>query len=84
MSAPSLSTAIARRLQELRLRAGVPLSELARRAGLTATALREIEEGRAAPNLGTLAQIAAQLGASLADLVREARQPPAGPISSLA
>jgi transcriptional regulator with XRE-family HTH domain len=74
MSTPSVSAAVGRRLQELRISAGVPLSRLAKRAGLTAPALRRIEEGHDAPSVGALDQIAVQLGASLANLVREVKQ----------
>jgi transcriptional regulator with XRE-family HTH domain len=71
----SLSTAVGRRLQQLRLRAGIPLSRLAKHAGLSAHELRRIEEGVVQASLGTLSDLAGELGASITELVRAARQP---------
>jgi transcriptional regulator with XRE-family HTH domain len=79
MSAPSISAAVGRRLCERRVAAGVSLSKLATRIGLAASALRDIEEGRIAPSIGTLARIAGRLGVSLPDLIRQAEQPPSEP-----
>jgi hypothetical protein len=59
-SAPSLSAAVGRRLQELRLSGDIPLSRLARRAGLTRDDRRRIEEGRAAPSVGALNDVAGE------------------------
>jgi transcriptional regulator with XRE-family HTH domain len=84
MSTPSVSAAVGRRLQELRIRAGVPLPRLAKRVGLTTHALHRIEEGRDAPSVGALNQIAVQLGTSLAYLVREAKQAARAPAESRA
>jgi len=79
MTVPSLSAAVGRRIQELRISAGVPLRRLAKESGLSVSALQYIEEGRAQPSVGTLADLAAQLGTSVAELVREAKQVKATP-----
>jgi transcriptional regulator with XRE-family HTH domain len=84
MGTVSLSAAVGRQLQELRIRAGVPLPRLAKRAGLRAHALRGIEEGHVAPSVGALDHIAVQLGASLAGLVRDAKQAARAPAESRA
>ena len=75
MSASPLSAAVVHRLRQLRLSAGVSVPRLAKRAGLTADTLRRIEGGLTAPSVGQLGQVAAQLGASLADLVHHAKAP---------
>lgn len=74
MSARPLSAAVARQLQRLRVGAGIPAARLARNAGLSTLALRDIEDGRVEPTLGTLVDLAGQLGASVAELVRDARR----------
>lgn len=73
MSVGRLSAAVARQLQRLRVRAGISTGRLARKAGLSALALRDIEEGRAQPTLGTLGDLAKELGASVAELVQAAK-----------
>jgi transcriptional regulator with XRE-family HTH domain len=74
MLAPSFSAVIGRRLHELRLAAGISAARLARKAGLTASALHDIESGRALPSVGALGDLAIELGVSAAELVREARR----------
>lgn len=74
MSTPSLSAAVGRRLYELRVQAGIPLGQLAKRVRLSASALRAIEDGRTHPTIGTLSDLAGQLGSSVPALVREARE----------
>jgi len=71
----SLSAAVGHRLQQLRLRAGIPLARLAKRVGLSAPELQRIEDGVVQASLGTLSDLAAQLGASITELVRDAKQP---------
>jgi transcriptional regulator with XRE-family HTH domain len=71
----SLSAAVVHRLVERRMSAGVSLPLLAKRAGLSSSALRAIEDGRAPLSLGTLSDLAEQLGTSVGHLLREARQP---------
>lgn len=71
----SLSAAVGHRLQQLRLRAGIPLARLAKRARLSAPELQRIEDGVVQASLGTLSDLAAQLGASITELVRDAKQP---------
>jgi transcriptional regulator with XRE-family HTH domain len=72
MRVDSLSASVGRRLRQLRLDRGVSLPRLARWIGLSASALEAIEEGRTPPSVGTLADLAAKLGASAAAIVREA------------
>jgi transcriptional regulator with XRE-family HTH domain len=73
MNAGSISAAVGRRIQQLRLHAGLSLPRLAKKAGLSASALQRIEEGGAQASVGTLNDIAGHLGTTLAQLVREAR-----------
>jgi transcriptional regulator with XRE-family HTH domain len=76
----SISTAVGRLLQQRRLNSGIPLPRLAKRVGLSVSALQRIEEGGTRPSLGTLNDLAGELGASVVELVREVQQaqpPPA-------
>jgi transcriptional regulator with XRE-family HTH domain len=79
MSKGSLSAALGRRLQRLRLDSHIPLAHLAKKVGLSGSALLDIEEGRTQPSIGTLGDIAEQFGVSIAELVREARNTPSDP-----
>jgi transcriptional regulator with XRE-family HTH domain len=74
MRIDSLSVSLARRLQQLRLKAGISLTRLAKKVRLSAPALQHIEDGRTKPSLGTLSDLANQLGTSVTELVREARE----------
>lgn len=73
MNAGSLSAAVGRRIQQLRLHADLSLARLAKKVGLSASALQRIQEGGAQASVGTLSDIAGHLGTTLAQLVREAR-----------
>jgi flavin reductase (DIM6/NTAB) family NADH-FMN oxidoreductase RutF/DNA-binding XRE family transcriptional regulator len=64
-------TDVGRRVRELREQRGLSLSELGRRVGVTASALSQIERGKTRPAVTTLASLAAALGSSVDDLIRE-------------
>jgi transcriptional regulator with XRE-family HTH domain len=72
--ARSLSAAVGRRLQHLRLSAGIPVARLAKNARLSAFELQRIEDGLVQASIGTLSDLAAELGASVAELVRDAKR----------
>ena len=74
MNAGSVSAAVGRRMQQLRRHAGLSVERLAKKVGLSASALQRIEEGGAQASVGTLSDIAGHLGTTLAQLVREAAQ----------
>jgi transcriptional regulator with XRE-family HTH domain len=75
-NAGSLSAAVGRRLGKLRIDAGIPLDRLAKRVRLSAFELERIEGGVILASIGTLSEIATKLGASFADVVRDAKKPP--------
>jgi transcriptional regulator with XRE-family HTH domain len=60
------------RLRAERLRAGISLRELARRLGLTPSAISQFETGKSRPSVGTLFEIVEQLGVSLDDMLKPA------------
>jgi flavin reductase (DIM6/NTAB) family NADH-FMN oxidoreductase RutF/DNA-binding XRE family transcriptional regulator len=64
-------TDVGRRIRELREQRALSLAELGRRIGVTASALSQIERGRTRPAVTTLASLAAELGSSVDDLIRE-------------
>lgn len=55
-------------IRELRAAAGIGQADLARKIGLTPTALWKIENGKASPSLRTAKKIANALGCGLDDL----------------
>lgn len=59
--------AFGERLAQLREGQDVSLRELARRTGMSASALSAVEKGRSSPTLATLQRILQALGASFAD-----------------
>ena len=68
------------------MRAGLSLRELARRLGLTASAVSQFETGKSKPSVGTLFEIVELLGVSLDDMLKSPHfpEPPAaipGPAS---
>jgi transcriptional regulator with XRE-family HTH domain len=68
---PALSVVdddVPRRLRAERERRGISLRELARRLGISASAISQIETGRARPSVATLWAIVTELGMSLDDL----------------
>ena len=64
-------TDVGRRIRELREERALSLAELGRRVGVTASALSQIELGKTRPAVTTLASLAAELGSSIDDLIRE-------------
>lgn len=71
---------IGHRLREERVRAGISQRELARRLGLSASLISQLESGQSRPSVGTLYSIVTELGVSL-DRVIKGGDPPdaAGP-----
>ena len=63
---------VPRRLRAERERRGISLRELARRLGVSPSAISQIETGRARPSVATLWAIVTELGMSLDDLFRHA------------
>jgi transcriptional regulator with XRE-family HTH domain len=69
MSGPQLA-ALARAVSQLREEADLAQASLARKAGLTATSIGEMESGEHEPTYGTMRRLARGLGVSLPDLVK--------------
>jgi transcriptional regulator with XRE-family HTH domain len=65
------------RLRAERMRAGLSLRELARRLGLTASAVSQFETGKSKPSVGTLFEIVELLGVSLDDMLKSPHVPQA-------
>ncbi|HEX2105859.1 MAG TPA: helix-turn-helix domain-containing protein [Solirubrobacteraceae bacterium] len=63
---------VPRRLRAERERRGISLRELARRLGISPSAISQIETGRARPSVATLWAIVTELGMSLDDLFAQA------------
>ena len=59
---------LGQRMRDERTRHGLSLRELARRLGLSPSALSQIETGRSRPSVGTLYAIVSELGMSLDEL----------------
>jgi len=62
--------ALSRALRELREEAGLTQEEVANRAGLHYTSLRDIESGRADPMWGTVRRLAAALEVEAIEVIR--------------
>lgn len=62
---------LGRRLRTARFERNLTLKEVARRSGMSATHISEVERGRTSPTIGALQRIAAALGESPATFVRE-------------
>jgi transcriptional regulator with XRE-family HTH domain len=73
-----LQDGVGQRLRAERERRGVSLRELARRVGISPSALSQIETGRSRPSVGTLYAIVSELELSLDELFG-ARRPAAEP-----
>ena len=63
---------IGARVREERSRAGISQRELARRLGLSASLISQIESGQSKPSVSTLYSIVTELGVSVDDLFRGA------------
>ncbi|HUA46195.1 MAG TPA: cupin domain-containing protein [Solirubrobacteraceae bacterium] len=60
---------VGRRVREERLRQQIGVRELARRVGVSASLISQVELGKASPSVGTLYSIVNQLGLSLDELL---------------
>lgn len=73
------STQVGRRLRSAREELGLSLREVARRLGISASALSQIETGKSRPSVKTLYAITSELGLSMdqlfADYGEQSRQP---------
>jgi transcriptional regulator with XRE-family HTH domain len=67
---PKPLDAIGHRLREERIRAGISQRELARRLGLSASLISQLESGQSRPSVGTLYAIVTELGVSLDRLIK--------------
>ncbi|MGZ8580126.1 MAG: helix-turn-helix domain-containing protein [Actinomycetota bacterium] len=67
---PEALDAIGQRLREERVRAGLSQRELARRVGLSASLISQLESGQSRPSVGTLYSIVTELGVSLDRVIR--------------
>lgn len=79
--AVAVTTALGRRIRELREERGIAQAELARRVGSSASHLNKLEAGQKAATVTTLAAVAKALGVELADLFpgRNVQQPVGNP-----
>lgn len=67
---PEALNGIGARLREERVRAGLSQRELARRLGLSASLISQLESGMSKPSVGTLYSIVTELGLSLDHIIR--------------
>lgn len=65
---------IGRQIRALRERSGRTVGQLAREAGLSERAVRDLEAGRTNPSLATVVAVADVLGASINELVEASRK----------
>jgi transcriptional regulator with XRE-family HTH domain len=65
---------IGRQVRAIREKSGRTLAQIAKAAGLSERAVRELEAGRTNPSLSTLVSIVNALGVKLDDLIAEARR----------
>jgi transcriptional regulator with XRE-family HTH domain len=61
---------IGHRLREERIRTGISQRELARRLGLSASLISQLESGQSRPSVGTLYSIVTELGVSLDRIIK--------------
>jgi len=71
----TLLDGIGDRLREERVKAGISQRELARRLGLSASLISQLESGQSRPSVGTLYSIVTELGVSLDHVIRGADFP---------
>lgn len=72
---PAALDAIGDRLREERVRSGLSQRELARRLGLSASLISQLESGASRPSVGTLYAIVTELGVSLDRIIKGADSP---------
>src|ERR1700710_2168825 len=65
---------IGRQVRAIREKSGRTLAQIAKAAGLSERAVRELEAGRTNPSISTLVSIVNALGVKLDDLIPEARR----------
>jgi transcriptional regulator with XRE-family HTH domain len=75
---PRVLDGIGHRLREERVRAGLSQRALARRLGLSASLISQLESGQSRPSVGTLYSIVTELGVSLDRVIRGGDFPQAG------
>jgi transcriptional regulator with XRE-family HTH domain len=68
-----LHAEVGQKIRELRLKKGMLQEELARKAGLSPSALSNFEQGRRRTSLDWLRKISKALGVSVSDLIPESR-----------
>lgn len=80
---PEVLDGIGARLREERVRAGLSQRELARRLGLSASLISQLESGQSRPSVGTLYSIVTELGVSIDRVIRggDADEPAASAVS---
>lgn len=76
---PEALDGIGHRLREERMRAGLSQRELARRCGLSASLISQLESGQSRPSVGTLYTIVTELSVSLDRMIRGEQPEAAGP-----
>jgi transcriptional regulator with XRE-family HTH domain len=76
-----LQDGVGQRLRAERERHRLSLRELARRLGMSPSALSQIETGRSRPSVGTLYAIVTELGMSLDELFGSTRAGPVAPVA---
>lgn len=67
---PDALDGIGPRLREERMRSGLSQRELARRLGLSASLISQLESGQSRPSVGTLYSIVTELGLSIDSVIR--------------
>jgi transcriptional regulator with XRE-family HTH domain len=67
---PEALDGIGARLREERVRSGISQRELARRLGLSASLISQLESGQSRPSVGTLYSIVTELGVSIDRVIR--------------
>jgi len=72
-----MTIAVGERLRAMRERRGMPISTLAKRAGMSRTTIYQIEGGHSAPRLDILNRLAVALEVSVLELIPE----PAGAVA---
>ena len=73
----SVEDDVGRRLRAFREESRLSLRELARRLGISPSAISQIETGKSRPSVSTLYAIVSELGMSLDELFSSANRPPA-------
>ncbi|MGJ0119979.1 helix-turn-helix domain-containing protein [Williamsia sp. MIQD14] len=83
MDPTSFSAAVGERVRELRGRAGLSLSELARRSGVGKSSLSDLEAGRRNPTIETLYALCTPLGVPMTALTAASIRTESGGMTSV-